>query len=124
MKKILIIDPAADDLDLLKEILEEAGHTVLATGKLENGLEIIRDGVPVDMVLISTYYEMKYHSDAVAVLREKAATRLLPIVAVLNTNIEQEKKETLAKGYQNVVGKPIDEDEVLAVVRAVFAVGE
>ncbi|MBD2020010.1 response regulator [Leptolyngbya sp. FACHB-36] len=114
-KSILIVDDLADNLFLLKTILEAEGYAVEAASSGRDALARVEEATP-DLLLLDvmmpdmTGYEVAHR------LRQNSRFASLPIV-LITAHDESALDRGEAVGANGFIRKPIDLDELLARVQ-------
>jgi CheY-like chemotaxis protein len=120
MARILVIDDQPLVRDVLRRILESAGHGVEEAGDGEQGLQAFRRQPP-DLVLCDIYMTSKGGLETIRVLRRDFPAA--KVVAMSGGGFEG-KFEVLAMaeelGAAATIEKPFILEELLAVVEAVL----
>lgn len=120
-KTILLIESDTDALALLKEILEDKGHSVFGTVFVEKALDILGQGIKIDVIMVSTYLEKAERLSVVQKFKDFKASKDIPIVGIVQSAQTTDAASALRAGCCAVVAKPIDEcdlDEALQSVGA------
>jgi len=116
MNNILIIERDDDSLYLLKEILEDKDYNVLGTTSIENGLDILKRGISIQLVMLSTFLENKESFNVIERIKRDSAISYIPIIAVTSSTRTNEGARALKEGCSAYISKPIEEETVLNVV--------
>jgi len=118
--KYTILLLASDPLvrSVLKETLEHAGYTVLATGDLGNAVDRMEEIAP-DLLIIRSYVEGLPGHDAAVYLRTKYFKMKVLIVGGLIDDDRLNLRESLA-GFE-VFPKPYGAADLLAKVKDVLS---
>ena len=117
MTKILIVDDEADVLKILEILFRIAGHSVERAQSAEHALEVAAAALP-DIVVSDLMMPGLNGLELCSRLRSAASTRRIPIVLSSAAAEEPPGRGTL---YDAFVPKPVDIDEMLAVVRRLTA---
>ena len=115
-KKILIVEDEANIRELLRLYLEREGYTVL---EAENGVEGIKKwkSDKPDMLLLDVMMPVM---DGWAVCREIRAESDVPIIMLTAKGETADRVSGLEMGADDYIVKPLEMQEVIARVRAVF----
>ena len=116
-RKILVIESDEDSLSLVKQILEEKGYTVFGSIYLENAFEILGQGITIDVIFLSTYFENEEETSAIARLKEREQYSTIPIVGIVQSAETSEEADALEKGYTTVLVKPIGEEGLEKILK-------
>lgn len=114
MSRILVVDDAQIMRNILSSMLEEAGHEVVGhAANAEEALALYIQLKP-DLVTLDILME---GADGVTclknIIQEDSQARVLMITAQGHGPIEQEARESGAKGY---IAKPIEREQLQAAV--------
>jgi DNA-binding response OmpR family regulator len=102
----------------MRETLEQAGYTVLATGDLGNAVDRLKEIEP-DLLITRTYVEGLPGHDAAVYLRSKNLKMKVLMVGGLMQDDRLELRESLA-GFE-IFPKPYSRAELIEKVREVLA---
>lgn len=120
---ILIAEDYDDNRELLRLMLESAGHHVRET---RDGRELIAaacDG-SFDLVLIDLSMPVLDGWAALAALRADERTRALPCVAVTAFAAERDRQRALEAGFDAYVSKPYRSRDLLGVIENLLTRGD
>lgn len=121
--RILAVDDAPQNLEILRARLEANGYEVIVAADGEEGLARARDSEP-DLVLLDV---MMPKLDGVAVLRklkEDAALRFVPVVLVTAKSDMRDVVAGLEAGADDYLVKPFDQAALIARVRSLLRIKE
>jgi class 3 adenylate cyclase len=121
--RILAVDDAPQNLEILRMRLEANGYEVITAGDGEEGLARARDSDP-DLVLLDV---MMPKLDGVAVLKklkEDAALRFVPVVLVTAKSDLRDVVAGLEAGADDYLVKPFDQAALVARVRSLLRIKE
>ncbi|HET6546336.1 MAG TPA: response regulator [Rhodanobacteraceae bacterium] len=107
MARILVIEDNPDNLELMTYLLKAFGHSILAAGDGEQGIETARRERP-DLIVCDIHLPGK---DGYAVARElksDTAMNRIRIVAVSALAMVGDHEKGLAAGFDGYISKPID----------------
>jgi CheY-like chemotaxis protein len=113
--RILIADDYDDNRELLRLMLESAGHTVRETRDGRECLEAVGRELP-DVALLDLSMPGLDGWQVLAELRGDARTRSLPCVAVTAFASERDRERALAAGFDAYVTKPFRSKDLLEVI--------
>jgi signal transduction histidine kinase len=121
MAKILVIDDAAANREVIATPLGYLGHHLLQAGDGREGLEIARSAKP-DLVIVDILMPTMSGYEFAARLRQDPSISSTPVIFYSATFLERET-HALAKacGAARILSKPINPEEVLRVVDEVLA---
>lgn len=107
MSKILVIEDDMDNLELVRLLLSNAGHEVLAASDGRKGLKTIQTEKPDLILLDLTIPEIDGWKMA-GMLKEDPATRETPLVALTAHTLPGDRRRALEAGCDGYISKPID----------------
>jgi putative two-component system response regulator len=117
--RILIIDDQAQNVDLLRRILERAGYESIASTTNPTEALALKMEFQPDLVLLDLH--MGEGMDGFQVLQELVSKRNgadhLPVLMITADDSAEVKRRALALGAKDFVGKPFDSEEVLLRIR-------
>ena len=115
--QILVVDDNPANLKLLTAILTELGATVTSCDTGMKALEIM-DNQRFDLVLMDIQMPVMDGLETTTRIRtsEKDFSRRTPIVAVTAHTLASEKEGIINAGMDDYVTKPIDENNLLAII--------
>ncbi len=115
--KILVVDDHPVNLNLLKIMLEKAGHTVSTA---ENGQEAIDAASKnkFDIIFMDIQMPVLNGYEASQILRQSGYTR--PIIACTAGSQEDERKLCLSMGMNDIITKPFNKNQLLEMVKKNF----
>ena len=116
MKKIMIIEDNLDNLKLLSWVLEDAGFSFTTFINAESALEELNNNNIPDLILLDVSLPVMDGKQAVRIIRSKERLKNIPVLAVTAHAIIGETQEILEAGFDEIITKPIDEEEILAKI--------
>ena len=114
MKKILIIEDAPMNRDLLVQLLEDDYELMQAVDG-DQGLELAAGRRP-DLILLDISLPGIDGWEVLARLRADARLRPIPVIAVTAHAMTGDEEKALQRGCTDYITKPVDEDELWAKV--------
>ena len=113
--RILIADDYDDNRELLRLMLESAGHSVRETRNGRECLEAVARELP-DVVLLDISMPVLDGWRVLSELRADERTRTLPCVAVTAFASERDRQRALAAGFDGFVSKPFRSKDILEII--------
>lgn len=110
--EVLVVDDDPDMQLLVAEALGRAGHRVRCAGNGQQALRLLEDGLRPQLILLDIVMPVM---DGIAFLRLKKTIdelQQIPVVVVSATAAAP------IEGVRHVLHKPVDPDDVIAVVSA------
>jgi two-component system cell cycle response regulator DivK len=117
MSVILIVEDNDKNLKLVRDVLQVKGYATLEAGSAEYGIALATERVP-DLVLMDIQLPGMNGIEALKVLRARAATAAIPVIAVTASVMEQDRNQITTAGFDGYIGKPLNLKEFLDTVRA------
>jgi two-component system cell cycle response regulator DivK len=111
---ILIVDDYADNRELLRLMLETAGHQVREAPDGRAGLEMAQAETP-DLILVDLSMPELDGWGMLEELRSDQRTRHIPCVAV-TASADRERERALAQGFNAYLQKPYRRTELIETV--------
>lgn len=114
--RALVVEDNPDNMKLITWILEDEGYAFDTATTAEDGLDLI-EATDYDIVLMDISLPGISGEDATRRLRADPRHATLPIIAVTAHAIRGEEESILASGVDALVTKPIDEAELVRVMK-------
>jgi CheY-like chemotaxis protein len=108
MKKILIVEDVAFNLDLLVQLLED-DYQLVTAGDGEKGIELAKNESP-DLILMDMSLPVVDGWEATRRIKSDAASKQIPIIGLSAHAMDGDREKALASGCDDYLTKPIDED--------------
>ena len=116
MAMVLVVDDEAPIVDLLVDIIEERGHTVLRAGNGAEALTIARDLHP-DLIISDIMMPQMDGFETLRSIREESS---VPVIMLTAKGEEDDKVKGLSLGADDYVTKPFSPRELVTRVKAVI----
>lgn len=118
--KVLVVDDEPDIVHYLEHVLRRLGYETASAG---NGGEALEKAAadPPDLVLLDVMMPVMDGFAVCRALREREATRLVPIVVMTALPGVDNRVKLLEHGADDVLAKPVDERELVARVQGALA---
>jgi CheY-like chemotaxis protein len=104
---IIVIEDDADNMELIKFLLNKAGYDVLTAMDGYQGLELIRSQIP-DLVLLDLAIPGIDGWHVAQQIRQDEQTASIPIVAVSAHILPRDRQEAIKAGCNGFLNKPLD----------------
>jgi two-component system cell cycle response regulator DivK len=117
MKKVLVVEDNAANMTLAKFLLESAGHAVLAATDAESALAVARREQP-SLILMDIQLPGMDGLDATVLLKQDAATRHIPVIALTALAMKGDEERIRAAGCDGYIAKPMRYKEFLKEISA------
>jgi len=112
---VLVVDDNPDAAESLALLLRAAGHETRVAWNGLDALEAARESRP-DVVLLDLGMPCMNGYETAHRFREDPVTRSVVLVAVTGWGSEEDRRRTRAAGFARHLVKPVDPDEVLALL--------
>ncbi|MCA9792789.1 MAG: response regulator [Candidatus Eremiobacteraeota bacterium] len=112
--RILVVEDNPVNLDLVVQLLED-DHEILTAEDGQAGIDLALQSQP-DLILMDLSLPRKNGWEACQALRDSGKLDGTPIVALTAHAIKGDREKALAAGFDDYVTKPIDEDQLFAVL--------
>jgi len=114
-KTLLVVDDAADNIQLLSGLLKPR-YKIKAATSGEKALLIAARLPPPDLILLDVMMPGMDGYEVCQRLKTDESTRLIPIVFITGHATEEERQRGLGMGALAYLSKPVVPDELLALV--------
>lgn len=115
-KKILVIDDTELTVNLIREILTDAGYEVVVANDGKEGLKLVRQEKP-DLVILDVIMPGLDGFEVCKILREDESNNLMPILMLTAQDNEDDKLTGLELGVDDYIVKPFNHRELTSRVK-------
>ncbi len=116
MTTVLIIDDEPDNIELLTRRLVRRGFVVLSAMSAEDGIAKAIAEQP-DIVLMDIKMPIVDGFEATRRLKADPATKAIPVIALTNHAMQEDRDRAAAAGADEYETKPLDLDRLLAKIQ-------
>jgi len=118
--KVLVVDDEPDIVRYLEHVLRRLGYEAVSAG---DGAEALAKAAedPPDLVLLDVMMPVMDGFAVCRALREREATRLVPVVVMTALQGVDNRVKVLEHGADDVLTKPVDERELVARIQGALA---
>ncbi len=116
-RKVLVVDDDVRNIFSLTSALEQHGMEVLFAEDGRAGIECLKGNPGVDVMLVDIMMPGMDGYETMREIRSDPDYRDLPIVAVTAKAMKGDREKCLEAGATDYVSKPVDLDQLLAVLR-------
>ena len=117
MARVLVIEDNTSNMELVTIMLENGGHTVFTAWDAEKGLELARTSQP-DVILMDIHLPGMDGLEATARLKQDAATRTIPIIALTAMAMSGDEERVRLAGCDSYISKPLHYKTLWAAIEA------
>jgi putative two-component system response regulator len=116
---ILVADDNEANLELLSDLLNEAGYTVVCAEDGRQALDVLR-AQSADLALLDVMMPCQTGFAVCREVKSKPETRLLPVVLVTGLTNTEDRIQGIECGADDFLSKPINREELLARVHSLL----
>ncbi|WP_414473717.1 HAMP domain-containing protein [Microvirga sp. M2] len=116
-RKVLIIDDDMRNIFSLTSALEQYGLTVIFAENGLEGIEKLKETPDVDLALVDIMMPEMDGYETMREIRKEPRYRDIPLIAVTAKAMKGDREKCLEAGATDYVSKPVDIDQLLAVLR-------
>jgi CheY-like chemotaxis protein len=116
-RKVLIVDDDVRNIFSLTSALEQHGMEVVFAENGREGIEMLKNTPDVDVMLVDIMMPEMDGFETMETIRNLPEYRSLPIIAVTAKAMKGDREKCLESGATDYVSKPVDVDQLLAVLR-------
>jgi signal transduction histidine kinase len=113
---VLVVDDEARNRELLHDLLEARGYTVLAASDGEEGVSIAREKIP-DAILLGVMMPRMNGFEVCRLLKADERTAFIPVLLVTSLDAREDRLIGIEAGANDFIPTPIDSLELLLRVR-------
>ncbi|MBD3322528.1 MAG: response regulator [Chitinivibrionales bacterium] len=117
-KKVLVVDDDHDTLDLIEVVLFSDYEIFTALNGFD-GLNLAQQQIP-DLIITDIMMPVMDGIRFINRLRKGPDTRSIPVIALTSFVEKNPVKSLLNMGFNDVVPKPFDKDDILKTVHAII----
>ena len=116
--RILVVDDEPDIRRICRILLENSGYTVLEAATGLEAVETIRRCPEIDLILMDIMMPVMNGYNATKRIRsmDREDAKEIPIIAMTANAFEEDKREAIASGMNGHIAKPIDVNELMAIL--------
>jgi CheY-like chemotaxis protein len=117
-KKVLIVDDDMRNIFALSTVLEEHDMVIVSADNGRDAIRILREDPRVDIVLMDIMMPEMDGMETMREIRKVPELKKLPIVAVTAKAMKGDREKCIEAGAWDYLSKPVDSQQLLAVLRA------
>jgi CheY-like chemotaxis protein/signal transduction histidine kinase len=116
-KKVLVVDDDVRNIFALSSVLERRGMTVLTASTGREAIALLESTEEVAIVLMDIMMPEMDGYETMQVIRENAAFRRLPIIALTAKAMKGDREKCLEAGASEYLAKPVNTEQLLSALR-------
>ncbi len=116
-KKVLVVDDDVRNIFALSSVLERRGMTVLTAGTGREAIATLESTSDLAIVLMDIMMPEMDGYETMRVIRQNAAFRRLPIIALTAKAMKGDREKCLEAGASEYLAKPVNTDQLLSALR-------
>jgi CheY-like chemotaxis protein len=116
-RKVLIVDDDLRNIFSLASALEQHGLEVVFAENGREGIDRLRNTPDIDALLVDIMMPEMDGYETMREIRRLESFRQLPIIAVTAKAMKGDREKCIEAGASDYVSKPVDLDQLLAVLR-------
>jgi CheY-like chemotaxis protein len=117
-RRVLIVDDDIRNIFALTSVLEREQMIVLPAETGKGAIELLQRSPDVDIVLMDIMMPGMDGYETMRAIRKMKGLRHLPIIAVTAKAMKGDREKTIEAGAWDYLSKPVDSNQMLAVMRA------
>jgi HAMP domain-containing protein/signal transduction histidine kinase/CheY-like chemotaxis protein len=117
-RKVLIVDDDIRNIFALTSVLEQHGMATLSAETGRDAIGVLESTPDVEIVLMDVMMPEMDGLDTTRAIRRISTFRDLPIIAVTAKAMKGDREKCIEAGAWDYLSKPVDPDELLAMLRA------
>lgn len=122
-KRILIADDDMRNTFALTAALEQKGAHIVLGKNGEEAIARLKDGGPVDLVLMDVMMPVMDGYQAMREIRKDARYQNLPIIALTAKAMKDDRDKCLEAGANDYLTKPVDIEKLVSLIRVWLSQG-
>jgi CheY-like chemotaxis protein len=117
-RRVLVIDDDKRNIFAITTVLESRGLQVLHAENGRLGVQTLQDAPNVDLILMDIMMPEMDGIEAIQTIRNMPQFRDLPIISLTAKAMKGDREKCLEAGATDYVTKPVDPDNLLALIYA------
>jgi CheY-like chemotaxis protein/signal transduction histidine kinase len=116
-RKVLVVDDDVRNIFALSSVLERRGMTVLTAGTGREAISTLESTPDLAIVLMDIMMPEMDGYETMQVIRQNAAFRRLPIIALTAKAMKGDREKCLEAGASEYLAKPVNTEQLLSALR-------
>jgi HAMP domain-containing protein/CheY-like chemotaxis protein len=116
-KRVLVVDDDVRNIFALSSVLERRGMQVLTAGTGREAITLLAKTPDVAIVLMDIMMPEMDGYETMQVIRQNAAFRRLPIIALTAKAMKGDREKCLEAGASDYLAKPVNTEQLLTALR-------
>jgi CheY-like chemotaxis protein len=116
-KKVLVVDDDVRNIFALSSVIERRGMTVITAGTGREAITRLESTPDVAIVLMDIMMPEMDGYETMQVMRQNAAFRRLPIIALTAKAMKGDREKCLEAGASEYLAKPVNTEQLLSSLR-------
>jgi HAMP domain-containing protein/CheY-like chemotaxis protein/signal transduction histidine kinase len=116
-RKVLVVDDDVRNIFALSSVLERRGMTVLTAGTGREAIATLESTPDLSIVLMDIMMPEMDGYETMQVIRQNAAFRRLPIIALTAKAMKGDREKCLEAGASEYLAKPVNTEQLLSALR-------
>ncbi len=116
-KSVLVVDDDVRNIFALSTVLERRGMKVLTASTGKEAIDLLEDTSDVAIVLMDIMMPEMDGYETMRVIRQNAAFRRLPIVALTAKAMKGDREKCFEAGASDYLAKPVNTEQLLSALR-------
>jgi HAMP domain-containing protein/CheY-like chemotaxis protein/signal transduction histidine kinase len=116
-KKVLVVDDDVRNIFALSSVIERRGMTVLTAGTGREAIAKLESTPDIAIVLMDIMMPEMDGYQTMQVIRQNAAFRRLPIIALTAKAMKGDREKCLEAGASEYLAKPVNTEQLLSSLR-------
>ena len=117
-KKVLIVDDDMRNIFALSTVLEDRDMVIVSADNGRDAIRILQDQDDIDIVLMDIMMPEMDGIETMREIRKVSQLKSLPIIAVTAKAMKGDREKCIEAGAWDYLSKPVDTEQMLAVLRA------
>ena len=116
-KKVLVVDDDVRNIFALSSVLERHGMHVKSATTGRDAIDLLQQNPDISLVLMDIMMPEMDGYETIRTIRQNPQHHLLPIIALTAKAMKGDREKCLQAGASDYVAKPVNTDQLLALMR-------